>query len=110
MTTNGDAMTTDTTIEDPRSLVRVLMRGDRQTGRRGEHGTDAVLAASTQHDLPDDEAMVLVAYAYGFAMALNSEAVDVGVMCVPHAAVFLEGWQDGCRENPDVTLPAAVNA
>jgi len=107
-------MTTDMMVEDPRSLVRVLMRGDRQTGRRGEHGTAAVLAACRQHDIDAAQALEakrLVAYAYGLAVALNEEPLDVhDALCVEHPAVVLEGWQDGCRENPERTLPAAVNA
>lgn len=103
-------MTTTTQAQDPRSLVRVLMRGDRATGRQGKDGPLATLTVARLNGLSDAEALELVPYAYGFAVALNNEALDfTDGLCEAHAGVVLAGWQDGAREDLDLTLPAAVN-
>jgi hypothetical protein len=97
---------------DPRSLVRVLMRGDRATGRQGKDGPLATLTVARLNGLSDAEALELVpyAYAYGYSVALNNEPLDfTDGLCEQHAAVVLAGWQDGAREDPERTLPAAVN-
>jgi hypothetical protein len=102
-------MPTEITTADPRSLVRVLMRGDRATGRQGKEGPLATLTAARVHGLSDREALELVPYAYGYAVALSDGACDTGALCHEHVAVFLEGWQDGAREDPNRTHPAAVS-
>jgi hypothetical protein len=95
---------------DPRSLVRVLMRGDRATGRQGKDGPLATLTVARLHDLSDREVLELVPYAYGFSVALNNEPLDfTDALCEAHAEIVLAGWQDGAREDPDQTMPAAVN-
>jgi hypothetical protein len=95
---------------EPRSLVRVLMRGDRATGRLGKDGPLATLTVARLNGLSDAEALELVPYAYGFSVALNNEPLDfTDALCEEHAATVLAGWQDGAREDPDRTLPAAVN-
>lgn len=103
-------MTTTAQVQDPRSLVRVLMRGDRATGRQGKEGPLVTLTVARLNGLSDVEALELVPYAYGYSVALNNEPLDfTDALCEEHAAVVLAGWQDGAREDPDRTLPAAVN-
>lgn len=87
------------------------MRGDRATGRHGKDGPLATLTVARLHDLSDQEALELVPYAYGYAMALNNEVLDPDSpgLCAEHAVAYVAGWQDGAREDPDRTMPAAVN-
>lgn len=86
------------------------MRGDRATGRQGKDGPLATLTVARLNGLSDAEALELVPYAYGFSVALNNEPLDfTDGLCEEHASVVLAGWQDGAREDPDLTLPAAVN-
>lgn len=106
--------------EPMRSLVRVLMRGDRPTGREGELGTAAVIAACEQHGIPvaalaedvdtpaKSTALELIAYAYGYAVGLNDDWLTVDHLCDSHAAVVREGYEAGLAEDPDATLPADV--
>lgn len=98
-----------TTTTGPRSLIRVLMRGDRQTGRQGEPGPSAVLAACRTHEITDPmEALVLLAYAYGYAVGLNDDELAVDHLCADHAAVVREGWEAGLAEDQWRTLPVGV--
>jgi hypothetical protein len=86
------------------------MRGDRATGRQGKEGPLVTLTVARLNGLSDVEALELVPYAYGYSVALNNEPLDfTDALCEEHAAVVLAGWQDGAREDPDRTLPAAVN-
>lgn len=100
-----------TDVQDPRSLIRVLMRGDRATQRHGELGTTAAVAACEQHDITLDDgpaALELLAYAYGFAVGLNDDWLLVDHLREDHAAIVREGYEAGLAEDPTKTLPAGV--
>lgn len=97
-------------LPDPRSMVRVLMRGDRATGRHGKTGVDAVLAVSEQYALPVSESLLLVPYAYGYACGLAGVELSTRMMCEHHRVAATEGYADGLRTDPGAVLPAEAMA
>lgn len=95
---------------DPRSLVRVLMRGDHATGRVGERGEKAALAACDSLGIVEEPAaLALLGYAYGFAVALNLEPLDTAAgLCEHYMAAVGQGYADGSGEDAQAILPARV--
>lgn len=99
-----------TSLLEARRVVRDRMRGDQTTGRMGDTGPNAVLVACTATGITDhDQALGLLPYAYGYALALNGLPLDTGGLCWDHVDTLLDGFLDGGLEDRGGVWPAAVS-
>jgi hypothetical protein len=93
-----------------RATVRELMRGDRDNSVVGADGKTATAAACERHAIRDPaQAAALLAYAYGFGVALNKGKLNVEAQCDHYKAPAREGFADG-QLLAGISLPAEVTA
>lgn len=95
-------------MPDPREMVRDLMRGSRPDMTQGDTGPHAVLVACGRCGVDGPEALELLAYAYGFAVGLNDDWIDLAGFCEGHAQAIREGWIAGLDEDRAAAWPVGV--
>ena len=95
--------------DNPRELVRGLMRGNRAELKLGYSGVNATLAACRHFDISVGEGeLELLAYAFGYGLALNELPLLVDYRCEDHAASVGEGYSDGRGEELARCYPTPI--